>query len=128
MIESTYSWLSLVGLVSSNRRWQRPPNSAAMPKSMEIAWAWPMCRYPFGSGGKRVITRPPNRPLALCSRMMSRMKFVGFSRGSSVIPLSVTHAPGPCPLLARRRAAPRPDDQQRASSVIVRLSAPVAGS
>src|SRR2546429_200508 len=39
MIESTYSWLSLVGLVSSNRRWQRPPNSRAMPKSIEIAWA-----------------------------------------------------------------------------------------
>src|SRR5919106_1816604 len=29
MIASTYSWLSLVGLVSSKRRWQRPPNSSA---------------------------------------------------------------------------------------------------
>ncbi len=23
-------------------------------KSMQIAFAWPMCRYPLGSGGKRV--------------------------------------------------------------------------
>src|SRR3990167_9547389 len=85
MIASTYSWLSFVGLVSSKRRWQRPPNSWARPKSMQIALAWPMCRYPFGSGGKRVITRPPKRPLALCSRMMSRTKLLGFSRASSLM-------------------------------------------
>src|SRR5205807_597601 len=53
MIASTYSWLSFAGFVSSNRRWQRPPNSSASPKSSAIALAWPMRRYPFGPGGKR---------------------------------------------------------------------------
>ena len=42
VIASTYSWLSFVGLVSSKRRLQRPPNSLAMPKSIEMALAWPM--------------------------------------------------------------------------------------
>jgi hypothetical protein len=79
MMASTYSWLSLAGLVSSKRRWQRPPNSVAMPKSIAIALAWPMCRKPLGSGGKRVITWPPKRPVRLCSRMISRMKLLGFS-------------------------------------------------
>ena len=53
-ISSTYSCDSLTGLVSSKRRLQRPPNSWATPKSMQIALAWPMCRRPFGSGGNRV--------------------------------------------------------------------------
>ena len=35
-----------------------------MPKSMQIALAWPMCSWPFGSGGKRVTTRPPCLPEA----------------------------------------------------------------
>src|SRR5437870_2327217 len=83
MMPSTYSWLSFVGLVSSKRRWQRPPNSLAMPKSMAMALAWPMCRWPLGSGGNRVITLPPKRPVRLCSRMMSRMKVLGLV--SSVI-------------------------------------------
>src|SRR4029453_16155314 len=52
-----------------------------------------MCRYPLGSGGNRVITLPPKRPPALCSRMMSRMKLLGFSRGSSLI--SVRGKQGP---------------------------------
>jgi hypothetical protein len=26
---------------------------------MQIDLAWPMCRKPFGSGGKRVATLPP---------------------------------------------------------------------
>jgi hypothetical protein len=45
---------SVSGLVSSKRRWQRPPVSAAIPKLSPIDFACPMCRYPFGSGGKRV--------------------------------------------------------------------------
>src|SRR5574342_538822 len=71
---STYSTSSLVGLVSSNRRLQRPPNSDATPKSRQIALAWPMCRYPFGSGGKRVCTRPPCLPALMSWIMMSRIK------------------------------------------------------
>ena len=44
MIASTYSDSSFVGLVSSKRRLQWPPNSRAMPKSIEMALAWPMCK------------------------------------------------------------------------------------
>jgi len=82
MIASTYSWLSFAGLVSSNRRWQRPPNSRAAPKSIETAWAWPMWRYPFGSGGKRVTT-PLKRPVWRSSITASRMKLEDF--GASLI-------------------------------------------
>src|SRR4029077_11495587 len=51
-----YSCSSLIGLVSSKRKWQRPPNSWAIPKLSAIALGWPRWRYPFGSGGKRVTT------------------------------------------------------------------------
>src|SRR5260370_1126519 len=34
-----------------------------------------MCRYPFGSGGKRVCTRPPNLLLLRSSSMMVSMKW-----------------------------------------------------
>src|SRR5262245_45121517 len=73
-MDSTYSVSSLDGLVSSKRRLHLPPNSAAIPKSRQIALAWPMCRYPFGSGGKRVCTRPPCLPVLMSSMMMSRIK------------------------------------------------------
>ena len=59
---STYSCDSLTGLVSSKRRLQRPPNSCAMPKSIAMALAWPMCRRPLGSGGNRVTIVPPSLP------------------------------------------------------------------
>ena len=35
---------SLLGFVSSRRRWHSPPNFFAMPKSTQIALAWPMWR------------------------------------------------------------------------------------
>src|ERR1035438_7720843 len=60
MMESTYSCSSFSGLVSSKRRLVLPPNSAARPKLRQMDLAWPMCRYPLGSGGKRVCTRPAN--------------------------------------------------------------------
>src|SRR5215467_8326327 len=75
MIESTYSTSSLVGLVSSNRRWQTPPFWAVRPKFRQMDLAWPMCRYPFGSGGKRVTTRWSNRPVARSSATIFWMKF-----------------------------------------------------
>src|ERR1700759_3940577 len=56
-MDSTYSTSSLVGLVSSMRRLQTPPNSRAMPKFRQMLLACPMCKYPFGSGGKRVWMR-----------------------------------------------------------------------
>src|SRR5450756_85072 len=71
---SMYSCSSLVGFVSSKRRWQRPPNSRAIPELRQIDFAWPMWRYPFGSGGKRVTTvwcRPSRRSAATISRMKS---------------------------------------------------------
>src|SRR2546430_374256 len=73
-MESTYSVSSFDGLVSSKRRLHLPPNSAANPKSRHMALACPMCRYPFGSGGKRVCTRPPCLPALMSSIMMSRIK------------------------------------------------------
>src|SRR5271165_5502296 len=75
MIESTYSCSSFSGLVSSKRRLVLPPNSAARPKLMQMDLAWPMWRYPLGSGGKRVCTRPLYLFVFRSSRMMSRMKF-----------------------------------------------------
>src|SRR4051812_35945176 len=33
-----------------------------------------MCRYPFGSGGNRVCTRPPCLPVRWSSAIISRMK------------------------------------------------------
>src|SRR2546427_9248018 len=77
MIDSTYSVSSFDGFVSSKRRLVLPPNSSASPKSRQIALACPMCRYPLGSGGKRVCTRPPYLLVFRSSRMMSRMKFDG---------------------------------------------------
>src|SRR5580704_4773629 len=74
MMESTYSVSSFDGLVSSNRRLHLPPNSSASPKFKLIDLAWPMCRYPFGSGGKRVCTRPPYLLVFKSSMMMSRTK------------------------------------------------------
>src|SRR5260370_23203988 len=74
MIESTYSVPSFDGLVSSNRRLHFPPNSRASPKLMVIDLACPTCRYPFGSGGKRVCTRPSYLLVFRSSRMISRMK------------------------------------------------------
>ena len=35
---------SFEGLVSSKRRLHLPPNSAAKPKSRQMALAWPICR------------------------------------------------------------------------------------
>jgi len=40
----TYSCSSFSGLVSSKRRWQRPPKSCANPKLRQIDLAWPKCR------------------------------------------------------------------------------------
>src|ERR1051326_2760135 len=91
MMDSTYSVSSLHGLVSSKRRLHFPPNSLANPKLRLIDLAWPICRYPFGSGGKRVCTRPPYLLVFRSSRIMSRMKWLGaaslalFSTGSGFV-------------------------------------------
>ncbi len=61
-IPSTKLVSSVSGLVSSSRRMQMPPKSAATPKSTTIALACPMWRYPLGSGGNLVWTRPPRFP------------------------------------------------------------------
>src|SRR3954467_15156290 len=74
-IASMYSCSSLIGLVSSKRRWQRPPNSWAIPKLSAIDLGWPMWRYPFGSGGKRVTTSE-TLPSRTSAAPISRMKSV----------------------------------------------------
>src|SRR4029077_6067082 len=83
MMESTYSVSSFDGLVSSNRKLHWPPNSVARPKLRLIDLAWPICRYPFGSGGKRVCTRPPHLLVFKSSRMMSRTKLDGVAVAAS---------------------------------------------
>src|SRR5580704_15791028 len=90
MMESTYSVSSFSGLVSSKRRLVWPPNSAARPKSRQIALAWPMWRYPLGSGGKRVCTRPPNLLVLRSSRTASRRKFEGRDSGDGAAAVSVS--------------------------------------
>src|SRR5689334_17522327 len=77
MMESTYSCSSFSGLVSSKRRLVLPPNSAAKPKFRQIDLACPRCRYPFGSGGKRVCTLPPNLLVSRSRMTMSRIKLDG---------------------------------------------------
>src|SRR5579864_2137522 len=77
MIESTYSVSSLLGFVSSNRKLHLPPNSRASPKFRWIDLACPMCRYPFGSGGNRVCTRPPYLLVFRSSMTISRTKLDG---------------------------------------------------
>src|SRR5579863_8166406 len=83
MMESTYSVSSFEGLVSSNRRLHLPPNSAARPKLMWIDLAWPICRYPLGSGGNRMCTRPPHLLVFKSSRIISRMKWEGPAAAAS---------------------------------------------
>jgi hypothetical protein len=41
--------------------------------------ACPMCRYPLGSGGKRVNTLPPFFPAAISSSTISSKKFSDLS-------------------------------------------------
>ena len=44
-----------MGFVSSKRKLQVPLYFFAIPKLRNIDFAWPICKYPFGSGGKRVL-------------------------------------------------------------------------
>src|SRR6476659_1640760 len=73
---STYFMSSVNGFVSSRRRLQRPSKSSASPKFRQMDFACPMCRKPFGSGGKRVVTGRPKRPVATSSSTSSRMKLL----------------------------------------------------
>src|SRR5262245_44219975 len=84
----TYSVSSLLGFVSSKRRLHLPPNSAASPKSRQIALAWPMCKYPFGSGGKRVCTRPSFFPTLTSWTIISRIKLERPGDSSEIAPES----------------------------------------
>src|SRR5215213_8624352 len=102
MIESTYSCSSLVGFVSSNRRLNLPPYSCASPKFRQMLFACPMCKYPFGSGGNRVCTRPPFFPAARSASMICSMKLRDdFSAPDSILPrkfvtaaMKISHAHG----------------------------------
>src|SRR5579872_1167737 len=59
---------------------------------MQMALAWPMCRYPFGSGGKRVCTRPLYLFVLRSSMKRSRMKLEGRDSGAGLAPVSVSAA------------------------------------
>src|SRR5262245_46850390 len=66
-----------------------PPGlSKANPKFKQIDLAWPMCKYPFGSGGKRVTTRPPCLPAARSAATISRMKLEGPESSAMIYLLS----------------------------------------
>src|SRR4051794_17447998 len=73
---STYFMSSVNGFVSSRRRLHRPSKSSARPKFRQMDFAWPMWRKPLGSGGKRVVTGRPKRPVATSSSTSSRMKLL----------------------------------------------------
>src|SRR6185436_10557160 len=90
----TYSTSSRVGFVSSKRRWQMPVFSSAMPKFKQIDFACPMCKYPLGSGGKRVATRPPHFSFFKSSSTIRRTKSspVG-SVSRSLMVLILSHHP-----------------------------------
>src|SRR5271165_434590 len=49
-----------------------------------------MCRYPLGSGGKRVCTLPLYLLLFRSSTKMSRMKFEGRDSGAACSPVSAS--------------------------------------
>src|SRR5690606_15681946 len=120
---STYSVPSLDGLVSSKRRLHRPPLSMARPKSTQMARAWPMCRYPLGSGGKRVCTRPPWRPASRSASMISWMKVL--RSGSSSV---TTTSSSPTVASPRRagRPAPRPRRKRALQGAMRELPSPPA--
>src|SRR4030042_131811 len=92
MIESTYSWLSPVGSVSSIRKLQVPPYWAAIPKLRQTDLACPIWGYPFGSGGNRVASRPWNRLVLKCSSMISLIK----SDGGDVLVWAIESVPFSC--------------------------------
>mmetsp|Transcript_38318 Transcript_38318/g.109472 ORF Transcript_38318/g.109472 Transcript_38318/m.109472 type:complete len:276 (-) Transcript_38318:120-947(-) len=85
-----YLCSSLVGLVSSNRRWQRPPKAWGSPKLRQMLLAWPMCRKPLGSGGKRVTTSLCT-PFSMSAATICLMKLVD-------APTSPPPLPFPLPL------------------------------
>src|SRR5208337_2965098 len=106
--ESTYSTSSFSGLVSSKRRLVLPPNSSASPKSMQMALAWPMWRYPLGSGGKRVWTRPLYLLVFRSSTILSRKKLEG--RDSRAAPLPFSEDDGFMTLILSQRTRSRAGD------------------
>src|SRR5579872_81206 len=53
-----------------------------------------MCKYPLGSGGKRVCTRPLYLLVLRSSRKRSRMKLDGRDSGVALAPVSVSVAEG----------------------------------
>src|SRR5262245_33437165 len=61
-----------------------------------------MCRYPLGSGGKRVCTLPSYLLVFRSSRIMSRMKFDGRGSAGAFKPVSVEGFTGFIKLLSER--------------------------
>ena len=88
LIDSTNSSSSLVGLVSSNRRLNFPPYFCASPLFKIMLLACPICRYPLGSGGKRVCTwsyTPSARSLSISCSMKFLLSLSSFSSITSLI-------------------------------------------
>ncbi len=77
----TYMLSSFDGLVSSNLKFVFPLNVLANSKLITIALACPMCKKPFGSGGKRVTISL----CFFCSISFSIIVFIKFEDISSII-------------------------------------------
>ena len=77
-----------------------PPKSSAIPKFRQMDLACPICRYPFGSGGNRVATRPPYVSFRTSFSTISRIKCEPDSGASSEegraagFPVSIMRATG----------------------------------
>jgi hypothetical protein len=80
----------------------------AIPKLRQTDLACPIWRYPFGSGGNRVATRPWNLFVLMCSSIISLIKSDGGGESFwtiSPVPLSFRY---PCYFRTKCDFSPRP--------------------
>src|SRR5258708_9117658 len=90
-----------------------------------VAFAWPRCRYPLGSGGNRVCTRPEYLFVFRSSKIMSRIKLEGRGSVAAFAPVSASAGDGFIAFdltatnprsAARRRTARRDEDESNSWS------------
>lgn len=76
---------TLSGFVSSNRISMRPLLAAAISWFRMRALAWPMCRKPEGSGGKRVTTLPDHSGPSPMSKLASAAQAVCWNKSHVIL-------------------------------------------
>ena len=72
----TYSTLSFAGLVSSKRKLTGALNFLPKLKLRAIAFTWPMCKYPLGSGGKRKRNFSAGKPASRSAWIICSIKWL----------------------------------------------------